>query len=353
MFIYSPPASFDPEKHFEDVPLFQGLFFKQWQEACGRKVVTLAVRDTNDVVQVYIQCVEHTLPIVGSFWSGFRGPVGTFPSHPVEEEFYRELRISCAKAGKDISHIRVQQKPKSRYIRTISSERWRGGSLDQPLCERVIPLADDLDDIVKGFVKNTKRYVRQYERDKKDIRFHIEKTDFKSHLPEVHSLIETTATLRGFSLYPLEYYEKLFDRLNANPEYGALVLGYTSEKKEPISVILLIYTNTEAYHLFSGCSSKGYDKNMPTLTLYTAIKEAKKQGLQRYNLGGVSSKEWGGVDSLTAFKEKFGGETITHEQPYDIILSSRRYWLFRFLRLRTVRKARRIIAEMYGSMVVK
>ena len=355
MFIYAPPDTFEPEKHLPDIPLNQGMFFRRWKEAFGRRVITLAADTGNDRTAAYIQCVGHVVPFVGTVWVANRGPVGSFGTLVMEEKFHAELRRLCAEAAPDTSHIRIQHAPTSRFIRTVPAEH-TPGSFNQPSCERIIALDRDMPAVVADFAGNTRRIVKRYERDGEGVRFHVEKTNFNKYAGEVYGLLETTATRGGFSLHPPEYYESLFEELTRNPEYGTLVLGYADDGKYPASFVLVLYSGREAYHLLAGNTEDGYGKNLPTLTVYTAIQEAKKEGVSRYNMGSVYTGSRWSLRSLrnqSLFKLKFGGETVDHGHPRDIIISPWRYCLYRLVRWCPVLLVRRGIFRIYTAILVE
>ncbi len=352
MLIYAPPHTFDPEKHFRNVSLNQSLCFRNWKEACGHRTVSLVVSDPSGTPKVYIQCIAYRVPLTGTLWVAVRGPVGSFSDRNIEIAFYGELRRLCVEAEPRTSHIRVQYPPSAQ--RTVPAEQ-TPGSFNQPSAEQIVQLDGDMDDIVNRFAKNTKRMVRNFERNRQGIRFHIETTDFRTHLSAVHDLLMQAALLKGFSPHPYAYYETLFDTLTKNPEYGSLVLGYLPDDKKPVSAVLTMYTGTEAYQLISGNDVRGYNAGMPTFAMYLAIREAKKQGLRRYNLGVVSSGSYAqrSLKSQSLFKEKFGGAVVDHGHPRDIVVSMWRYWLFRFMRLYPVTVARRVAARSYRAVMVE
>ena len=355
MFIYAPPDSFDPEKHLKDIPLGQGAFFRRWKKAGGQRVVTLAADSAENRTTAYIQCVEYVLPVVGSVWVAARGPVGSFPSLAIEEKFYAELRRLCREASPKTSHIRIQHGPTSRFIRTVPAE-YTPGAFNHPSCERILSLERDMAAIRADFAGNTARIVKRHERDPNGVHFHVEKTNFNKYAGDVYMLLEATASRAGFSLHPSQYYEALFDEMAHNPEYATLVLGYGSADPQPVSFVLMLYSGREAYHLLAGNAEAGYDLNMPTLTLYTAIQEAKKEGVLRYNMGAVYAGTRLSLRSLrnqSLFKGKFGGEAVDHGHPRDIVISGWRYALYRCMRWYPVHIARRYAVRLYQAILVE
>lgn len=353
MFVYKVDDSFDPEKYFNTVPLYQGLFFKRWQERCGQNVVALVANDSENKARVYIQCVEYVLPVVGSVWVAAQGPLGSFSSTVGEEAFYRELCSLCSEISPKTSHIRFQKAPISQLVRAVRAEQ-AGGVFIQPFAEQVFSLERDFEDVADDFSGSTSRLVRRYEEGKcEGVQFHIEETDFRKYSEDVYSLLkesEKSVPDKKFTLHPYIYYEALFEALNENPECGMLVLGYIKGHKEPVTFVLTVYTGSEAYHLFSGTSSVGYENNMPTLALYTVLKEVKKRDVKRYKIGDTDSVS---SDDLSVLQEEFGGEEVKHTVLYDSIVSGWRYYFFRFFRLHWIRAVRHLLMRFYKAVEVE
>ena len=352
MYVHQPAEDFDPEQCFDDVPLHQSIFYRTWKQTDGHRVIALADSDESGAVRAYVQCVEHTLPMVGSVWIADRGPLGTFDTPAIEAEFYRELRRLCAGEA-PASHLRLQRVPPNDLIRSFPSEQVPG-SFTQPIAERIISLDGDLEHITASFSASTRRQIRSYERDKNGIRLQVERVDFMSRFSDVYDIFLRTSEEKKFSLHDRSHYEALFSELVKTPERGALILGYIdSVSKKPVSAVLVVYTGSEAYHLFVGNLPEGYDRDMPTITLYAALREAKEQGLRRYNLGGVAGGASSSLDALSIFKKKFGGDVVHYDRQRDIVISFWRYGLFRFLRLPVVIDIRRLLIRWYRSAVVE
>ena len=353
MFIHKASEDFDPQKHFDAVPLYQGLLFRKWQERWGRQVVALVGDDGEGAVQVFAQCVEYVLPVVGSLWVAALGPLGSFDSGKTEAAFYRELRSLCTELAPKTAAVRVQKEPAYDLVRMARAER-SGGSFVQPFVEEAVSLEADIEDIVSNFSGGTRRIVRRYEQGVfEGVRFHVEKTDFTKYFDSVYALFEQLAHRKKFGMYPRAYYEALFAELDARPENGTLVLGYIDGVEEPVSFVLVLHTNAEVYHLYSASSDVGYEHDLPALIQYIVLQDAKKCGARRYNLGGVVSTSSSGTRGLSTFKKKFGGERVEHPYPRDIIVSGWRYAVFRLMRLPGVSEVRRWLVRFYTSVQVE
>ena len=353
MFIHTAREGFDPMSFFEAVPLCQGLFFRRWQERYGRRFVTLVLDDGDGVAQVSVQCFEYVLPVIGSLWTAPLGPIGSFDSDDAERAFYEELRSLCTAISPRTIALRLQKKPEFSSVRMVVAER-SGGSFMQPSVEEVVSLEEGVEDVVSNFSNSVRRILRRYEQGRcEDVRFHVERSDFKQHFVVVYGLLEELARTKKFSLHAQSYYEALFEELQAHPESGFLVLGYVAGEDSPVSFMLVVYAGSEAYHLFSATSAAGYDADLPVLAHYIAIKEAKEKGMSRFNLGGVATASSSSVGDLSLFKQKFGGERIEHQASMDIVASGWRYALFRFLRTRFMLVLRRLVMRFYKMVEVE
>ena len=344
MFIYSPPNDFNQDNVFKNIPLYQSNFYKRWQESSGRKVVTLSIDDETNRPIAYIQCVQYTLPFIGTIWTASGGPIGKFPSLSIEEEFFTTLKEKCKEEDEKTFAIRIQRKPESKYIKISKSEKIEG-SFTQPIAEKVIYMKTNLDENVQDFSKNTRKLVRRFEKDIEDVSVRVEDNDFIRYFEEIHSLLEGTSKKRGFSLHEKSFYKNLFESLQSTPNYGSLILGYTEGSNSPDAFALMVFNGDNGYHTLAGANEKAYQEELPSLVLYSAIKESFNKNLKSYNLGGISI---GGtsLDSLSIFKNKFGGSVLVHPPLYDLVTNRFKYILFRILRTRPVSFLRRNLSKL-------
>ena len=353
MFIHTVNETFNPTEHFDNVAMYQGLFFRQWQQRCGRNILALAADDAEGKTRAFAQCIEYVLPVIGSIWTATLGPIGSFNAESDEKAFYKELQALCTETSPKTVAVRVQTESKHAHTPMIPAER-HAGSFVQPFVEEIVSLEEDIEDIISRFSKNTRRMVQRYIREEdKEIRFHIEKKEFKKHFNEAYALLKDLAHTKRFQLHPKTYYETLFETLEEYPENGTLILGYVAGETALASFVVVIHTGTETYHLCSASSETGYEHAVPTLAHYIAIKDAKDRGTRQYNLGGVISTSAKSAGDLSTFKKKFGGESIQHPPSADIVVSVWRYGIFRFLRLPPVMMLRRLVMRAYRKVVVE
>jgi lipid II:glycine glycyltransferase (peptidoglycan interpeptide bridge formation enzyme) len=109
---------------------------------------------------------------------------------------------------------------------------------------------------------------------------------------------------------------------------------------ELIAAAMIIYSNNSAFYHHGASNRKYPNITASELLQWTAIKEAKQNGLRFYNFWGIAGAEkskhpWSG---LTKFKRGFGGyeEAYLHAQDHII---NKKYWL-NYL-LETIRRIKR------------
>lgn len=349
-FVRKVDESFKPEDHFKDVPLYQTTFFRKWQERYDRNVISLVADDSDKKIQAYAQCVEYVFPVVGSVWIVACGPIGSFTSAASEEVFYKEMRSLCVGISPTTSHIRFQKKPVFQQIKVNHAEH-AGGIFAQPLAEQVFLLERDLQDIADEFSPKTSRLTQKNNKEShNDVHFHIERKSFKQYLEAVYNLLKESEQMlppQRSTLRPYAYYETLFDELDTDSKRGMLVLGHIEGKRDPVTFVLTIYSNSAAHHIFSGSSSVGFEHNIPTLAFYKTLQEAKKAGAKKYIVGKTDSVS--SMD-LRMLQEEFGGEEVSYKNLYDIVVSPPRYYLFRFLRLPPINTVRRLLMWIYKTV---
>ncbi len=166
-----------------------------------------------------------------------------------------------------------------------------------------IPLSPSLEGIFRHFSEAKRRAVRRAE--KNDIRITVS--------DDIDALIHLKNKTAGFlgSITTMGV-KKLWNVLpDANK---AVLLAYCPDEKAPIACILLFYWDHLAYYWIAGATKKGKKLFAPTLLVWKAIEEAKKNRCTDLDFIGVWDERsptknhlWKG---FTKFKEGFGGEAL-------------------------------------------
>lgn len=353
MFIHIASETFDPEKSFGNVTLHQTTLYKEWNEKYGRKVIRIIAETVDGKEVAFVQCVEHKLPIIGSFWTAYGGPVGGFKSLEQEEVFYKELKSECIKCSPKTVFIRIQGKPFSRYIRTRKSENTIAYFAPANE-ERIIKCDEAIEDVVDSFESvSLKKIIKALEKGASIDRFHIERKNFISYFEEVYNLLQNTSGTQKIFLQPKEWYYSLFEVLQSRQGKASLVLGYVGDNRKPSSFAITSYSQNAGELLLFGSEDDAFQTCIPSLCVYTSIKESIDQGMLTYNLGETSPDYRLLNRSFYEFTDQFGGRVFTIGHPQDIVIKFFPYMVFRIIRMKAFIVAYNFFSYWYKRIEVE
>jgi len=143
-----------------------------------------------------------------------------------------------------------------------------------------------------------------------------------------YKILKQTGGRDGFHIHNEDYYQKFIAAATKN-NWGTLYLA-EYEGEVVGGVIATFYGDTGMYYY--GASAYEHRSLMaPYLIQWTAMKEAKKQGLKWYDFLGIAPPDdpkhpWVGI---TQFKKKFGGEIVGYEKAREYVFRPLWYLLMR------------------------
>lgn len=102
---------------------------------------------------------------------------------------------------------------------------------------------------------------------------------------------------------------------------ATLILAFTPpgcEREKPIAGVLLLFYHRVSYYWLASASSNGKKLFAPSLLVWEAIKQSKKNGCKTFDFEGIEDKRfsetktWAG---FSKFKKGFGGEEVFYDGP--------------------------------------
>ncbi|MEI6597294.1 MAG: peptidoglycan bridge formation glycyltransferase FemA/FemB family protein [bacterium] len=186
----------------------------------------------------------------------------------------------------------------------------------------MLDLAPALETILNGMEKRTRYSIRKAEKDGVEIISSAKQSD----LDKFYEIYKQTADRQGFVPYTKDYLNKELRSFLQNDKIKIYLAYY---HKELIAAAMIVYANNSAFYHHGASIRKYSNITASELLQWTAIKEAKQNGLSYYNFWGIVKEEgnkkhpWSG---LTKFKRGFGGfeEEYLHAQDYVLSI---KYWL--------------------------
>jgi len=137
-------------------------------------------------------------------------------------------------------------------------------------------------------------------------------------------LLKETTQRDGFSGHGLAYYESMLETLGDDAE--VFVADY--QGKSLAAMIVTYFKNTATYY-YGASSNEMRHLMAPYLLQWRAMQEAKRRGMKRYDLFGISPSKSHTWAKVTEFKLKFGGQTVQYAPAVEVVFDRVFYWAMR------------------------
>jgi len=352
-----------------------GNFQQSWewgelQERMGRKTKRLLALDEQGKPQVAASFVRHDLPFDKFYWVAPRGPViekqiDTVTASPdiisgrgsllglLRALSPRNDRRDSPRDGSDAIFLRVEPELSADYRLSIMDYSLREAPHDHsPRATILIDLEKSEKELLFEMHSKTRYNLRLSGRKEVNVKISDERLEIRDFL----DLLEKTAERDEFNTHPRKYYEymlelpfiKLFTahlpplnppltQQKANPHLVSPLLrgrkrgGSKGGRRVAAGAIVSFFGNRATY--LHGASDYESRKFMaPHLLHWEIIKQAKKQGIKYYDLGGVALKTadknhpWQGISK---FKQGFGGEYIEYVGTLDYVTNPLWYMIYK------------------------
>lgn len=161
----------------------------------------------------------------------------------------------------------------------------------------IMDLKPDIEQIWMNMEKRGRTAVKKAQKEKVDIEENKDEAHLKHHL----NMLNTTYSIQGLMPPSPLIKERAWMRLN-----DAIKLFVAKCNGEVIASIIVLIFGTRIYY-WSGAYNYDYrEKNPTNLLLWHAIKYAKKQGMEQFDLMGAN------VSRIAKFKRTFGGRLLEY-----------------------------------------
>lgn len=323
------------QKRYLDGDFLQSSEWRKFQESVGRKTHDISNDD------FHASIIEHTLPVTGKYFYVPRGPIMCHPE------------LACL-SGRQVSGSRKMlkqvQHDKTRELIQLAKENNAGWIRIEPATEEILK---DIKNNIKNKIAKAPHDVQPKELFIIDItkpeeqllaemkpktRYNIRvaqkhgvKISASENVDEFIRLTEIMAKRQGILAHPESYYRKMLEVIP-----GDILKLYVAKYEGKIVAANLVVFYGKMCIYLHGASDDQYRNVMaPFLLQWQQIQDAKTEGCEKYDFGGVKinsteGKSWAGV---TRFKIGFSPNTKSTEFPgcYDIIIDRKKYLTYLFL----------------------
>jgi len=302
------------------------------QHLCGREVTRVCVYDNGNIVG-YFHIIAYRLFGALSYAYIPYGPV-LIEQNEVLCKYVKKI-ITTLSAHKKYIFTRLDFEPYDAVAETLffraPSASYKGSTF-QPRKEWVVNVKKTDEEILDGMHEKTRYCIRTSH--KKDLQTYIITENFDAHFDTFYKLMQQNAVRNHFSLHPEKYYRAYFAELAHNRDS---FLVYCSYKEEVLAVYVYVSYGDTVHYVF-GASSDNEKNRMPTYVAHwVGMRHVRELGYTYYNFGGIQSTSDNGVgmQSLTKYKQKFGGEVWMHGPFYDVVIRPFWYALYMLRKLFT------------------
>jgi peptidoglycan pentaglycine glycine transferase (the first glycine) len=327
-----------------DGGFLQSEYWREFQESVGRKTFSLRKESDNGNIFVCANMMAHTLPIVGKYFYAPRGPV--IQTRNSKLEFFFDDLIKLAKKN-DVGWIRIEPKSDGELemIRNIGGMHANNlkivkSSVDmQPVEILMLDISKSEEELLVQMKQKTRYNIRLAEKRRVSILWSMEHgARNKNWIEEFLKLVKITAERDKIAVHPDNYYRKMFEIIPSD----ILRLYIAKYKGKTIAANMILFFGKTAKYMHGASDNDHRDVMAPHLLQWQAIRDAKKAGCVRYDLGGIkiqNTNRWAGI---TKFKSGFAPNTEPIKFPgcYDIVLKPTKYSLYRILqKIKKISKA--------------
>lgn len=322
-------------KHYPPV----GGFMQSWewgmfQEKLGRKVERYFVFDEKTPVAAFT-LIHQSLPFGFRYGYAARGPVVATSEEDVLVKIFETIKAWAHKHTSHFIFLRLEP-PIQDFPTNLDQHDFQTPPYYiQPRHNISVPLTGTEKEILLSFHPSTRSNVGRAER--RDVTVNFQTEIGADEYEQFRNMMQDTITRNsGVNTYPHKnYFDALFEIFSkfniATDTTHGLSLGifHGYHKGKPAATHFILFFGLTATYLYGASYTEHLNSKVPTYLHWTAMQEAKRRGMQYYDLGGIDAQLW---PKLTEFKRQFHGEETTYVGNIDIPIRPFVYWIYNLLR---------------------
>ena len=307
----------DYAKFGTDLPLWQSLTWKEYQEALGRKTRLYGLKNANGDIEATALIIIDSTAFGLTTWEIPRGPIGTS-----DEAILDLLKGIIGEAKNErciiIYHSPLRQSSRPN-IRIFEYSNIRSKRHIHPQTTLTIDLTATDEEILSEMKQKGRYNIRVAQK-------HGVTVKQSDDIDAFYKLLTKTGKRDTFGIHSKHHYENFLKILSNS----FLLLAYQKPDNEltskrvndsPIASVLGTIWNQTGYYYYGASDHAHRNLMAPYLLQWEAMKLCRERGCKTYDFLGISPNEssdhpWSGI---TQFKKQFGG-TIVNSPPEQMIV---------------------------------
>jgi peptidoglycan pentaglycine glycine transferase (the first glycine) len=330
------------QQNSPDGGFLQSEEWRRFQESVGHKTYNISTSSVSRPlsgleppspykgegnIEFHANIIEHTLPVVGKYFYIPRGPIINYQlsisnKFSIFNDQFTKL-IELAKK-ENAGWIRIE--PATDEIlaairsNNIGSKIVKAPHDMQPKELFIIDITKPEEQLLAEMKAKTRYNIKLAQK-------HGVEISNEENISDFIRLTKIMAERQGISTHPENYYRKMIEMIPGN----MLKMYVAKFNGNIIAANLVAFFGGTATYLHGASDDKYKNLMAPYLLQWQQILDAKALGCERYDFGGVKTREKNSWEGITRFKTSFSPKTEPLEFPgsYDIIISPVKYWLYR------------------------
>ena len=222
-----------------------------------------------------------------------------------------------------------------------------------PVASFTIDLKQDLDTLFSNILRKRRTNIRNSE--KEGISIYEGKG---SDLDEFYALHKATSIRQGFSPYPLDYYQLMWETLSPG---GHIHLIFVKHEDIVISASMVIAFGKTILIKIVGWSGE-YPRLHPNDTLiWQTIKWGQLHGYEIFDMEGINLDIAKALIETNKFPEKdlhtpafhkysYGGKVVLYPEPYDMFFNPVIHWIYKRILVPLIKSQPKLMYFMIGQL---
>lgn len=268
--------------------------------------------------------LSRPLPLGGRFAYAPRGPV---PAGRSRDSFGAALDLVAGGLRSERAvFAKVDAEVPYEWGDLFRARGWRRGADVQPVLATLeLDLAPEEDALFAALEKDTRWSVRQAEKRGVAIREATADPDLRAF----YELYAVTGERAGFITRTWDYYRLVWRTLI---DAGLATLRLAEHEGAPVAGSMTWHCGDREMYMYGATSEAGRRCHAAYGLLWSSIREARRNGFRRFDLGGIPADLNDQTDTMQGpyrFKKGFGGEVRRFAGAHDLVGSPLRYAVFR------------------------
>lgn len=300
----------------------QSWWWGEFHKRLNHPIIRLGIYEKGKLTGVCLGIIEHAK----------RGTYMTVPAGPLIDWGREEIVSACIDALKDAARgsgcIAVRIRPQEHDSPDMRARFSQLKAVPAPMHvhaqhTRELDITPSEETLLSAMRKATRYEIKKAN----TLGITIIRSTDPDEIDGFYALQLATARRHGFVPFSLPYLKEQFRVFTA----AGMATLYSAYKDGVLlaQAYVIFYGLEAAYHYGAG-TDEGRKYPGAYLIQWEAIREAKKRGMQRYNLWGVAPEDDAShrFAGLSIFKRGFGGQDVIYLPAQDIIIDPVRYAFF-------------------------